>query len=190
MRYELATELDRVDGLGVWAFTLDGLSALCGGIERGYLRLMAKRACEGRRPLLVRASPGIYVNERARCLPADVRAGLVPYLRPREVSYLSLESVLSEHGVISQVTTAMTLVTTGDSRRFDTPWGAIDFSQTSREISPDAGVAFGIGGLPRATVARAWEDLQKVRRNLDLVDRDLLEEIIQEERDERPGPRP
>ena len=54
--------------------------------------------------VLIRAVRGVYVNPLARSLPADVRRGLLRFLRPREISYVSLESKLSEAGAISQIT--------------------------------------------------------------------------------------
>ena len=191
MHYPIAELLRRADEDGVWAFNYRTLAALCQDASYPYLRILTKRLCENpNRRLLVRAAPGIFVNPTARSLPLDVRSALVPWLRPREVSYVSLQSKLSEVGAISQVSTALTLMTTGDTQTFETPWGNIEFVHTEREISPQTGVLFCEDGLPRATTARAWEDLCNVRRNLDLVDRDLLEEIIREESDEQPRHRP
>src|SRR5205814_7652408 len=84
--------------------------------------------------VLIRAARGVYVNPLARSLPSDVRRGLIRFLRPREVSYVSLESKLSEAGVISQVATVLTCMTTGSPGAFDTPWGMIDFIHTGRAI--------------------------------------------------------
>ena len=40
--------------------------------------------------MLIRAARGVYVNPHARSLPADTRRGLLRFLRPREISYVSL----------------------------------------------------------------------------------------------------
>ncbi len=127
--------LKRADRDGVWAFTPQTFSALCGGVERNYLKVMLKRLCDG--GTLTRVAKGVYVNEDARCLPSDVRLAVVPLLRPREVSYVSLESRLSEAGVISQATTALTLMTTGAGHVFQTPFGVIDFTHTARPATPE-----------------------------------------------------
>lgn len=172
--------LKRADADGVWAFTPNTFSALLGGIEPNYRKLMLKRLCD--REVLVRAAKGVYVNPVARSQPADVRLGLVPYLRPGEVSYVSLESRLSEVGAISQITFALTLMTTGRSHRFVTPWGVIDFTHTDRSDPLAGSVHFDEGRhVPIATVERAYRDLKRVGRNLDLVDIEVLFEVIREE---------
>ena len=97
-RRDLNDQLAKADRAGVWAFTPPSFSALMGGIEPGYLRLMMKRLSD--QGVIVRAARGLYVNPHARSQPPDVRRGLIRFLRPRGISYVSLESKLSEAGVI------------------------------------------------------------------------------------------
>src|SRR6201989_2770034 len=98
-RRDLIQRLDDMDRRGVWAFTPATFSALLGGIASDYLKMRMKRlADEG---ALGVAARGVFVNPHARSMPPDVRRGLVRFLRPREVSYVSLEAKLSEAGVIS-----------------------------------------------------------------------------------------
>ena len=81
-------KLTDMDRRGVWAFTPATFSALLGEPEPNYLKLRMKRlADEG---VLTRAARGVYVNPLARSAPNDVRAGLIRFLRPRQVSYISL----------------------------------------------------------------------------------------------------
>lgn len=185
---KLSQALKLADKEGVWAFTPGTFSAMCGGVERNYLKVMLHRLCE--RGVLMRAAKGVYVNPDARSIPEDPRIGLVPFLRPREVSYVSLESVLSEHSIISQQPTTLTLMTTGASHVFSIPdWGTIEFIHTKRPITPETGVVYRPGGtVPFATARRAMEDLTAVGRNLGLVDRDTLEEVIAEEEQDEPAP--
>ena len=112
----------------------------------------------------------------------DVRAGLIRFLRPRQVSYVSLESRLSEAGVISQVTIALTCMTTGAPGRFDTPWGAIEFTHTERPIIVGTDAHLRDDGVLYATVERAARDLRRTGRNIDLIDAETLAEAIVEER--------
>src|SRR5437868_15101418 len=102
----LIQRLADMDRRGVWAFTPATFSALIDEPEPNYLKLMMKRLAD--QGVLVRAARGVYVNPQARSLPNDVRAGLIRFLRPRELSYVSLESKLSEVGAISQVATTLT----------------------------------------------------------------------------------
>ncbi|HEY1245736.1 MAG TPA: hypothetical protein VGF29_13005 [Hyphomicrobiaceae bacterium] len=188
-RRDLAEKLARADAAGVWAFTLSSFSALMGGIEPAYLKLMMKRLSDQR--ILVRAARGVYVNPQARSLPSDTRRGLLRFLRPREITYVSLESKLSEAGVISQIATALTCMTTGSRGRFETPWGAIEFTHTDRKIEVGSDVIVQDDGTLEATVRTAARDLRRVGRNLDLVDEETLEQAIAEENShERQGAGP
>ena len=114
-------------------------------------------------------------------MPSDVREGLIRFLRPREISYVSLESKLSEAGAISQLPTVLTCMTTGSPGRFDTPWGAIEFTHTDRDIAFGTDVHTRDDGLVEATVARSARDLRRVGRNLGLIDAETLAEAIAEE---------
>jgi hypothetical protein len=170
----LLQKLDDMDRRGVWAFTTATFSALLGEPEPSYLKLRMKRLADQR--VLTRAARGVYVNPRARSMPNDVRGGLIRFLRPREISYVSLESKLSEAGAISQVTTALTCMTTGSAGRFDTPWGAIEFTHTDRYIGLGTDVHARADGVLEATVERSARDLRRVGRNTDLIDREALAE--------------
>ena len=172
--------LAAVDRRGVWAFTPATFSALLAHPQSSYLKLMMKRLAD--QGVLIRAARGVYVNPHARSMPNDVRGGLIRFLRPREVTYVSLESTLSEAGAISQVTTALTCMTTGSPGRFDTPWGAIEFTHTDRRIALGSDVHARDDGVLEATVQRAARDLRRVGRNADLIDARTLAEAVGEER--------
>jgi hypothetical protein len=189
-RSDLNRRLFEADAAGVWAFTPASFSALMGGIEPAYLKLMTKRLVD--QGVLIRASRGVYVNPHARSKPPDTRRGLLRFLRPREINYVSLESKLSEAGVISQITTALTCMTTGSSGRFETPWGAVEFTHTDRKIGIGTDVVARDDGTLEATARTALRDLRRVGRNLDLIDDEILAEVITEEanRDEQQSRRP
>ncbi len=92
--------------------------------------------------------------------------------------YISLESRLSEESVISQVPSRLTVVTTGKSKLFKTPFGMIEFTHTSRNPE-DLVPRTRYDSQRRAFLASpflAYEDLKNVRRNLDLIDYDELED--------------
>ncbi len=179
-RSDLIAKLTQADRNGVWAFTPSTLSALLDNVEPNYLKLKAKRLVD--QNVLTRAARGVYVNPHARSAPADVRAGLIRFLRPRELSYVSLESKLSEAGVISQVTTALTCMTTGSPGRFDTPWGAIEFTHTERDVALGSEVYLRDDGVLEATIERAARDLRRVGRNVALIDNAVLADAVAEER--------
>src|SRR5882762_5579592 len=172
----LMRKLDEMDRQGVWEFTPGTFSALIGDPEKNYLKLQMKRLTD--QGVLTRAARGVYVNPRARSTPMDVRGGLIRFLRPRELSYVSLESKLSEVGAISQVTTALTCMTTGSPGRFDTPWGAIELTHTDRPIVVGTDVHMRDDGVLEATVERSARDLRRVGRNTSLIDEETLAEAI------------
>src|SRR6266700_2071729 len=176
----LMQKMADADRRGVWAFTPATFSALLGDPEPNYLRLRLKRLAD--QGVLIRAVRGVYVNPLARSMPNDVRGGLIRFLRPRELTYVSLESKLSEAGAISQVTTVLTCMTTGSPGRFDTPWGAIEFTHTNRHIALGTDVHTREDGVREATVERSARDLRRVGRNADLIDAETLAEAIREER--------
>jgi hypothetical protein len=181
-RRDLIEKLAWADSIGVWAFTPPSFSVLIGRIdpiEPNYLKLMMKRFSDQR--VLLRAARGIYVNPAARSTPADVRRHLVRFLRPREISYVSLESKLSEAGVISQIATTLTCMTTGSSGRFETPWGEIEFTHTDRKIDIGADVLVQDDGVLDATIRTAVRDLRRVGRSLDLIDEEILGDAISDE---------
>jgi hypothetical protein len=179
-RRSLMQKLDDVDSRGVWAFTPATFSALLGDPEPNYLKLMMKRLAD--QGVLVRAARGVYVNPHARSMPSDVRGGLIRFLRPREITYVSLETKLSEVGAISQVSTALTCMTTGSPGRFDTPWGAIEFTHTDRHIAIGTDVHTRDDGVLEATVERSARDLRRVGRNTGLIDEETLAEAMCDER--------
>jgi hypothetical protein len=179
-RSSLIQKLDDIDRRGVWAFTPATFSALLDNREQNYLKLMMKRLAD--QGVLTRAARGVYVNPHARSMPNDVRAGLIRFLRPRELTYVGLESKLSEAGVISQVTTALTCMTTGSPGRFDTPWGAIEFTHTDRDIRLGSDVHMRDDGVLEATVERSARDLRRVGKNTSLIDEETLAEAICDER--------
>jgi hypothetical protein len=179
-RRDLDRKLSEMDRSGVWAFTSATFSALLGNPRQNYLKLVMKRLAD--QGVLTRAARGVYVNPHARSMPNDVRLGLVRFLRPREFSYVSLESKLSEAGAISQIPTVLTCMTTGSPGRIDTPWGAIEFTHTDRPIALGIDVHLSDNGTLQATVERAARDLRRVGRNTNLVDQKTLAEAICEER--------
>ena len=170
--------LDDMDRRGVWAFTPATFAAFMDEPKPAYLKLRMKRLADD--GILSRAVRGVYVNPRARSLPSDVRGGLLRFVRPREVTYVSLESRLAELGAIPQTATTLTCMTTGSPGHFDTPWGAIELTHTDREIAVGCDVSARDDGVLEASAERAARDLRRVGRNVDLIDEAVLAQAIAE----------
>jgi len=168
---------DAWDKAGIWAFHLetlrraftagDGTKAKASA-DRALLKALAAHEKAG---IVLRVARGLYVNPRARSLPADVLSTLVTFLRPWDTNYLSLESALSEAGRISQIPSRLTVMTTGRSQTFETPYGTIEFVHTARKLEKfrDDLVFDARRELYVARPNLAARDLRRVGRNVDLL---------------------
>jgi hypothetical protein len=103
-------------------------------------------------------------------------------LRAEAFNYISLETALSDAGVISQVPMQwITIMSSGCSAIISCgQFGTIEFVHTNQkptdimnELSYDARC-----GLWRASVALAIRDMKATRRNTDLIDWDMVHEFI------------
>lgn len=127
--------------------------------------------------VLVRAVNGVYVNALSPNQGADVVEHIARAMRRGHHSYLSLESALSEYGVISQIPMRLTLMTTGRRGEYSTPFGVIEFTHTARPVPEIIDGTVDVGRpLRLATRETALRDLKRVGRNLELVDGSVLDE--------------
>jgi hypothetical protein len=95
-------------------------------------------------------------------------------LRADSLCYLSLESALSEAGVISQIPLAwITLMTNGRSGIIDCgKWGHIEFIHTKKSPA-NLGQCLSYDyryRLWQASISLAMRDIRVARRSLDLID--------------------
>lgn len=128
--------------------------------------------------VIERIAPRLYLNPFCNP-PAFALHRLANFLRPEEDKYLSLESVLSEASVISQVPSCLTFVTTGASYKFETLLGTIAFVHTEEDPAKWQGhlVYSQDRQIWQASPEKALEDLKRYGKNLHMVN----------ERDERYG---
>ncbi|MDF1760337.1 MAG: hypothetical protein P1U40_07355 [Coxiellaceae bacterium] len=122
--------------------------------------------------LLVRACRGVYVNDNAHCFDAYVIEHIAKALRRGEYSYVSLESMLSEYGLISQMPIdRLTVMTTGRSEVYHTPYGVIEFTHTSRSVEDIRNSIQVVAARPLRIAKKqaAVRDLKRVGRNLNLL---------------------
>ena len=85
------------------------------------------------RGVLVRPCRGIYVNEYGHAMSPFILEQVARSLRRGHYSYISLESALSEYGVISQILVdRLTVMTTGRAGVFETKYGVIEYTHTKR----------------------------------------------------------
>lgn len=153
---------------GVWCVPESTLLGFAGYPTKEYFRVaMARHVRAG---IIKKFAPKLYSNPFLGP-PAAGLFRLTNFLRPLDSFYLSCESVLSEHGWISQLPFCLTFVTTGRSYRYSTLLGDVDFVHTEEDPASWA------GHLQRNVDRQIWEaspekalaDLQRYKRNLDLV---------------------
>jgi len=162
-------------------FTLDDLQAILPHQGREAFRVMLSRA--ERQGYLERVCRGLY-----RYPPADADSGLLLYhaaarLRAHQFNYISLESALSDAGVISQIPTHwITVMSSGRSHIIDCGrYGHIEFVHTKKL---PAAVAKQLRYDPRcrlwrASVALAMKDMKHTKRStLDLIDWEAVHESV------------
>ena len=122
--------------------------------------------------LLSRACRGIYVNDNAQSFDSYVIEHIAKALRMGEYNYVSLESILSEYGLISQIPIdRLTVMTTGRSGTYKTPYGVIEFTHTKRSANDIIKGIQSVPGRPLriAKKATALRDLKRIGRNINLL---------------------
>ena len=177
---QLANILDSLADEVHYLFSLRDLRATISGQSQAAFKALIGRA--EKNGLLRRVCRGLYLYPRV-----NYPAGLVLYhaaarLRANEFNYISLESVLSDAGVISQIPMNwVTLMSSGRSYIFDCgDFGHIEFIHTKKlpgsivsQISYDSRCR-----LWRASVKLAIRDMALARRNVDLIDWEITRELI------------
>ncbi|ONF42573.1 hypothetical protein BTO32_15310 [Marinobacter lutaoensis] len=135
-----------------------------------------KRLVDG--GILERPTKGVYLYALSRNKGQDTLELIAKTLRRGEYNYVSLESALSEYGVISQIPVGhLTVMTTGRKGTYQTPYGVIEFTHTKRPV-PEILNSMKDRGRPLrvATKLAAIRDLKRVGRNTHLMMEDAAHE--------------
>lgn len=122
--------------------------------------------------ILTRACRGIYVNPHAASFDSYTIEHIAKALRPGEYNYVSLESILSEYGVISQIPIdRITIMTTGRKGVHKTFFGVIEYTHTRRAWRDIIKSIHKIEGRPLRIASKeaALRDLKRIGRNVNMV---------------------
>ncbi len=179
MRY-LFNWLDQHADSEHYLFILQDLRALCPDLSDVAFKTLLSRTVHA--GYLNRVCRGLYIYKRA--MPTN---GLVLYhaaarLRADGFNYISLETVLSDVGVISQIPMNwISIMSSGRSNIVSCgEFGTIEFVHTNQkpeqlqqQLSYDASCR-----LWRASVPLALRDMKITHRNCDLIDWDVANEFI------------
>lgn len=146
----------------------------------GQLAVLLSRATKA--GLLRRVCRGIYHYPLPDYPSTNLLFHTAARLRAGEFNYLSLETVLSEEGVISQLPMNwITLMTSGRSHIVNCgDHGNIEFVHTAQR--PDD-IASSLSydtkkHLWRASVRQAMRDMKRTKRSMDLVRKEMAYELF------------
>lgn len=163
-----------------YLFTLADLKgAMPEQSQGGFKALVCRGVKDG---LLKRVCRGLYLYPAV-----EYAAGLVLFhaaarLRAGEFNYISLETALSDAGVISQIPINwITLMSSGRSHIVNCgDFGRIEFVHTKKrpENLAECLVYDSACRLWRASVAQAIKDMLATRRSTDLIDWSAANELI------------
>lgn len=164
--------LDYFDGLGLWAFKLNAIKMYFKNEDERSLRVALNRHTKN--GIITQCSRGVYANPRGK-RPLYYLEYLAGILRDNSTFYLSLETLLSEYGLISQIPNRLTFISQGRSQTFKTPYGIIEFVHSSRNAN-DFLKNCTFDKERRVYVAneqRAIDDIYRHNRSIDLYEEQL-----------------
>lgn len=147
--------------------------------ETAFKTLLSRAVREG---YLTRLCRGLYLYEKAKPDQGLILPHAVAKLRPLGLNYLSLETVLSEAGIISQIPIHRIMVmSSGRTGLIDCGrWGSIEFVKTQQRPADLVGkLSYDpTTRLWRANVAQALRDMRATHRSLDLIDWKAAHEFV------------
>lgn len=155
---------------------------LAGGMGDGghHLPVLLSRAVKA--GLLKRVCRGVYLYPPAAHSLEHLLFHAAARLRPNELNYISLETALSDAGLISQVPINwITLMSSGRSHVVNCgEFGRLEFVHTSQDPEDLSGTLTYDADrhLWRASVSQAIRDMKATRRSMDLVNMEDVHEPL------------
>jgi hypothetical protein len=147
--------------------------------DSAYRALLTRAATDN---TLIRLCRGLYLYTPVKPNPGLVLYHAAARLRANGLKYISLESALSDAGVISQVPLNwLTLMSSGRTQIIRcATFGTLEFIHTKRQAADLVGqVDYDERcRLWRAKPALALADMKRAKRNLDLIDWEIANELV------------
>jgi predicted transcriptional regulator of viral defense system len=163
-----------------YLFTLHDLRSVCPTISNAAFKTLLSRAVK--QGILERVCRGLYAFNSATNSNGLLLFHVAAYTRSNEFNYISLETALSDTGIISQIPSAhVTIMSSGRSNKISCGnYGTIEFIHTSRKPTAimDKLIYDEPHRLWRASPRLAFEDMKKTHKDCNLINRDLLNESI------------
>ena len=177
---QLTVTLEELAGPESYLFTLDGLSGADPDLSAPARKALIGRAVKS--GLLMRVCRGLYLYPKVAYPYGLVLYHAVARLRAGDFNYISLESALSDAGIISQIPMNwITIMSTGRSYIYNCgSFGHIECVHTKKapgQLADNVSYDFQCR-MWRASVKLALQDMVKAKRNLDLVDMEVARELI------------
>lgn len=163
-----------------YLFLLQDLRALFPGLSQLAFKTLLSRAVS--LGYLTRVCRGLYIFKQAVPSSGLVLFHAAAHLRANEFNYISLETVLSDAGVISQI--PMNWISVMSSGRSNIvscgEFGTIEFVHTNQKPGQIMTQLFFDSNcrLWRASVPQALRDMKVTHRSTDLIDWDIANEFI------------
>jgi hypothetical protein len=147
--------------------------------DAAYKTLLSRLAAQG---VLTRMCRGLYVYEKARPDSGLMLFHAAARLRADAFNYISLETVLSAAGLISQQPMQwVSIMSSGRSSVVKCGrWGSIEFVHTRQQPAEVAAQLHYDSAcrLWRANTAQALRDMRATRRSLHLLDWSAADELV------------
>ena len=156
--------IDDLAKINKWVFTFNHAKIYFQEDEETLRKSLAEHV---ESTLIMQLTDNLYVNYRSRERALHPRESLLFYLRPYNFTYISLEDILSQWGVISQICTVVTCMTTGEEGFVITRIGCIEFTHFDRSENDDVldGIYFNAeNNCWEASPTRAYADFLKYRK--------------------------
>lgn len=163
-----------------YLFSLQDLRALYPNLSDSSFKTLLSRSVHS--GYLVRICRGIYAHRNSIPQNGLLLFHVAAHLRANEFNYISLETVLSETGIISQI--PINWISIMSSGRTSTiscgEFGTIEFIHTKRKPTTIMNqLSYDIKcRLWHANVSLALKDMKTAHRNCDLINWDIANEYI------------
>ena len=163
-----------------YLFRMQDMRALCPELSDTAFKALVGRAAES--GCLTRVCRGIYAHKKNAFASGRLLFHAAALLRANHFNYISLETVLSDAGVISQIPINwITIMSSGRSATITcNKFGTIEFIHTKRKPTEIMSQLLYDEKcrLWRATVPLALRDMKITQHNSDLIDEDIANEFI------------
>lgn len=172
---ELLKMLDDFNKMEVWVFKLQEIKMYFFKENEKSIQVALNRHTKN--GIITQCSRGIYVNPRGK-KPLFYLEALAGMIRDNATFYLSLETLLSELGFISQMPNRMTFISTGRSQTFFTPYGVIEFIHSKRNAKDFLNNCFfdKDRNIYIANEQQAIDDIYRHNRSVDLYEEQLAKD--------------